>query len=268
MPQSTLGYERLFNWGLAETDEQRFVATVLDGQPEPPRYFAAMKRINREGPLVLGGLPHPERLGAARLRAALEAGAIVIDTRHAADFAAGHVPGTINIPLNRSFATWAGSLLPLDQPCHLLVDEDDAPMLAARAARALVLIGFDHIGGYFGAEAIEEWHAAGGAIETVPSLTASEVQSRIAAGTLTVIDVRNDHEWHAGHLHGAQWIPLATLPQRLDRLEENGPVVLHCQGGTRSAIAASLLLAAGRKNVSNLAGGFTEWNAAGLPVER
>lgn len=268
MPQSTLGYERLFNWGLAESDEQRFVDTVLDGQPEPPRYFAAMKRVNREGPTVLGGLPHPERLGATRLRTALDAGAIVIDTRHAADFAAGHVPGTINIPLNRSFATWAGSLLPLDHPCHLLVDEDDAPVLAARAARTLALIGFDRIGGYFGAEAIDEWHAAGGAIETVPTLTVAELRSRMAAGSVTVIDVRNDHEWAAGHLENAKWMPLASLAQHIGALESNGPVVLHCQGGTRSAIATSLLLAAGRKNVSNLAGGFAEWKAAGFPVER
>ncbi|HKV50363.1 MAG TPA: rhodanese-like domain-containing protein [Gemmatimonadaceae bacterium] len=267
MPQSTLGYERLFNWALTEADAQRFVNTVLDGQPEPPRYFAAMKRINREGPAVLGGLPHPERLGAARLRAALDAGALVIDTRHAADFAAGHVPGTINIPLNRSFATWAGSLLPLDHAVHLLVDEDDAPMLAARAARTLSLIGFDRMGGYFGAEAIDEWRAAGGATETVPTLTAAELRSRMAAGSVTVIDVRNDSEWTAGHLEGATWIPLATLTDHLGAVESNEPVVLHCQGGTRSAIATSLLLAAGRKNVSNLAGGFVEWSAAGFPIE-
>lgn len=268
MPQSTLGYERLFNWGLMESDEQRFVDTVLDGQPEPPRYFADMKRINRDGPVVLGGLPHPERLGATRLRTALGARAIIIDTRHAADFAAGHVPGTINIPLNRSFATWAGSLLPLDQACHLLVEEEDAPMLASRAARTLALIGFDRMGGYFGTEAIDEWHAAGGAIETVPTLSAAELRSRLATGGVTVIDVRNDDEWKAGHLKGAQWIPLATLAQRAGTVEANGPVVLHCQGGTRSAIAASLLLAAGRKNVSNMAGGFAEWDAAGFAVER
>lgn len=267
MPQTTLGYERLFNWGLAESDEQRFVDTVLDGQPDPPRYFAAMKRINRDGPFVLGGLPHPERLGAARLRPALDAGATVIDTRHATDFASAHVPGTINIPLNRSFATWAGSLLPLDQPCHLLVDDDDAPALAARAARALALIGFDHIGGYFGAESIDEWRAAGGAIETVPTLTAQELRSRLAAGGVTVVDVRNDQEWTAGHLAGAQSIPLGALAQRMAELEPDGAIVVHCQGGTRSAIAASMLLAAGHRTVANLAGGFTAWNAAGFPVE-
>lgn len=268
MPQSTLGYERLFNWGLVETDEEQFVRSVLDGQPDPPRYFAAMKRINRDGPLVLGGLPHPERLGAARMRAALDAGATVIDTRHAADFAAGHVPGTINIPLNRSFATWAGSLLPLDRPCHFIVDDDDAPVLAARAARALALIGFDQIGGYFGAESIAEWHATGGALEQVQMLTAPELRSRLASGGVTVIDVRNDHEWHAGHVQGAHWIPLATLAQRAQELDRNGTLVVHCQGGTRSAIAASLLLAAGHHNVANLAGGFADWLSAGFPVER
>ena len=267
MPQSTLGYERLFNWGLAETDEERFVRSVLDGQPDPPRYFAAMKRVNRDGPLVLGSLPHPERLGAARLRMVLESGATVIDTRHAADFAAGHVPRTINIPLNRSFATWAGSLLPLDGACHFIVDDDDAPVLASRAARALALIGFDHIGGYFGAESIAEWHAAGGAIETVQTLSASELRARQGSGRVTVVDVRNEHEWHAGHLRGARWIPLATLAERAHELQANGTLVVHCHGGTRSAIAASLLLAAGHRDVANLSGGFAEWAAAGFPVE-
>lgn len=268
MPQSTLGYERLFNWGLAETDEEQFVRSVLDGQPDPPRYFSVMKRVNRDGPLVLGSLPHPERLGAARLRTALDAGATVIDTRHAADFAAGHVPRTINIPLNRSFATWAGTLLPLDRPYHVIVDDDDAPALAARAARALALIGFDHIGGYFGAEAIAEWHAAGGLVETVQLLSAAELHARLASRSVTVLDVRNDHEWHAGHVRGARWMPLATLAERADELKANGPLVVHCQGGTRSAIAASLLLAAGHHDVANLSGGFAEWAGAGLPVER
>jgi hydroxyacylglutathione hydrolase len=108
VPQSTLGYERLFNWGLVEDDEEAFVRAVLAGQPEPPKYFAGMKRINREGPRVLGGFPRPRHLQEARLVELMESGALVVDTRSAADYAVEHVPGTINIPLNRSFNTWAG----------------------------------------------------------------------------------------------------------------------------------------------------------------
>src|SRR5690606_13065767 len=103
VPQSTLGYEKLFNWALTIEDEDEFVEAVLAGQPEPPKYFAEMKRVNKEGPRVLGGFRLPARLSEARLPALLEQGALVVDARHAADFAAGHVPGTINIPLNRGF---------------------------------------------------------------------------------------------------------------------------------------------------------------------
>ncbi len=268
MPQSTLGYERLFNWALAPMDEDAFVAAVLSGQPEPPRYFAVMKRINRDGPRLLGGLPHPEQMGPSRLSVALAEGAPVLDTRHATDFAAGHVPGTLNIPFGRSFSTWAGSLLPYDRPFFLIVEDDDAAALAARAARALALIGLDHAAGYFGASALTDWKVAGRPSESVPMVSAVELQRRMARGGLTVIDVREASEWDSGHLPGARWIPLASLTERLADLPRDGSIVVQCQGGSRSAIAASLLLAEGRRDVVNFAGGFAEWLRAGLPVER
>lgn len=108
IPHSTLGYERRFNWALAMDDEAEFVRAVLAGQPEPPKYFAMMKKINREGPTVLGSLPRPEHIEARRLSELLEQGTIVVDSRTAAAFAETHVPGTLSIPLNRSFTTWAG----------------------------------------------------------------------------------------------------------------------------------------------------------------
>lgn len=112
VPQSSLGYEKLFNWGFTTRDEREFVDLVLAGQPEPPKYFAEMKRINREGPPILGSFRHPERLPASRLAELLERGGLVIDVRHSSDFAVAHISGTINIPLNHSFTTWAGWLTP------------------------------------------------------------------------------------------------------------------------------------------------------------
>lgn len=268
MPHSTLGYERLVNWAFAVSDEAAFVDAVLGGQPEPPRYFAAMKRINRDGPPILGAFPRPARVEASRLPALLADGATVVDTRHSADFAAGHAPGTLNIPLGGSFTTWAGSLLDYDHPYFLIVDDDDGVALAARAARMLALIGLDEPGGYFDAAALAEWKASGQPIETVPTITAAELRERMRNDGPTVLDVRSAAEWDSGHVRGARWMPLAALPERLGELPLDRPIIVHCQGGTRSAIAASVLLAAGRRSVVNLAGGFDEWERTGLPVER
>ena len=121
VPHSTIGYERRFNWAFGVADEAEFVRMVLAGQPEPPRYFADMKRINKGGPRLLHGMRRPERLPFARLSTILESGTIVVDTRHAAEFAAGHIPGTINIPLNKSFNTWAGWFLPFDGDFYLII---------------------------------------------------------------------------------------------------------------------------------------------------
>ena len=142
VPQSTLGYERRYNWAFAIQDEDAFVDAVLSGQPEPPRYFAEMKRINKVGPSVLGGARPPERLASGRLAELLRDGALVVDTRPAAAYAAGHVPGTLNIPLDRSFTNWAGWLLPYDADLHLILADDGEPC-AEEAVRDLAMIGLD-----------------------------------------------------------------------------------------------------------------------------
>jgi hydroxyacylglutathione hydrolase len=247
------------------TDEAEFVAMVLEGQPEPPRYFAEMKRINRDGPRVLGGFPRPPRLPAAALDGLLRRGAVVVDTRSAAEFAAGHVPGTLNIPLNASFTTWAGWLLPYDQDVHLLVD-DACPRCADTAVCGLAMIGLDRVVGVTGQDALEAWTAAGRELGTISQATAPEVAAMLERGEATVVDVRGRAEWEAGHLPGVPNIPVGYLAERLAELTTGRPVVVYCQGGSRSAIAASLLQARGVRNVVNLVGGFAAWQEAGLPV--
>ena len=264
VPQTTLGYERLVNWGLTAKSEEEFVAAVLTGQPDPPRYFAEMKRVNREGPRVLGHLPHPPALTPDTLAHMLESGAIVVDTRTTADFGAGHVPGTINIPLNRSFTTWAGWLIPYDRDFHLIVDEGRA---LTEAVRDLALIGLDRVHGWFSVEAVDHWARARGPLEKVAEISSREAAERLADHGTTIVDVRNGHEWEEGHVPGARHIPLGELASRIGELPRDRPIVVHCQGGTRSAIAASLLQAEGVEGVSNLAGGFAAWKDAGLPVE-
>jgi hydroxyacylglutathione hydrolase len=266
VPHSTMGYERRFNWAFAVEDEDEFVRRVLAGQPEPPAYFGLMKRVNKEGPRPLGRLPRPPRLAPDRLAAVLESGGYVVDLRPAAEFALGHVPGTVNFPLNRSFTLWAGSLLPYDRDVYLLAS-DAAEARSAEAARDLALIGLDRVLGSFGADALDGWTAAGRSLGRYASVGAGEA-AELAAGGATMLDVRSQAEWEAGHVRGAEHVPLGSLPERIDRLPAGRPVIVHCQGGGRSAIAASLLAARGVSDVLNLSGGFTEWAAAGLPVER
>ncbi|MFO7261171.1 MAG: MBL fold metallo-hydrolase [bacterium] len=268
VPQSTLGYEKLFNWAFAIEDEEEFVRQVLAGQPEPPRYFAQMKRINKEGPPILGGFRRPERLPGARITDVMDAGALVVDTRLEPSFADGHIPGTLGIPLNRSFNTWAGWFVPYDRPFYLIVDEQQRPAAIDEAVRDLAMIGLDGIAGYFGTDALEAWTAAGRSLQTTARITVDELARRMEAGDVAVVDVRGQAEWEAGHIPGVPNIPLGYLTDRLEEIPRDRPVVLQCQGGGRSAIAAGLLQARGIERVLNLEGGIEEWQRRGRPVER
>ena len=267
VPSTTLGYEKLANWGLATNDEALFVQQVLAGQPEPPKYFAEMKRINKEGPRVLHGFHRPERLPETKLSGVLADGGVVIDTRPWSEFAVGHVPGTINIPLNKSFTTWAGWLVPYDGPFYLIVD-DACTQCVDEAVRDLAMIGLDQTTGYFGRDTIEAWGADHHQLASIPQISSSELAAEMRKGGVTVVDVRGATEWEAGRLPGVPNIPLGYLTERLGEIPQNKPIVVQCQGGARSAIAASVLRAKGLENVVNLVGGFAGWQAAGQPVER
>lgn len=267
VPSSTLGYERIANWALLANDEEEFVETVLAGQPEPPKYFAEMKRVNRDGPRVLGGFHRPERLAFATLRELLARGAIVVDTRAAADYAQRCVPGTINIPLNRSFTNWAGWLIPYDREFHLIVDGSCAECID-EAVRDLAMIGLDRVGGYFTSAVLHDWSAAGGELGSVPQVGVAELAEWLGRNEVVAIDVRGRAEWEAGHLPDVANIPVGYLGDRIAEVPRDRPVVMQCQTGARSAIAASVLRAKGLTNVVSLVGGFADWERAGLPVVR
>ncbi|MHB1310647.1 MAG: MBL fold metallo-hydrolase [Gemmatimonadaceae bacterium] len=265
VPASTVGYEKRFNWGLAAMTEDEFVRRVLDGQPEPPAYFAQMKRINKDGPALLHGFRRPERLPATRLRELLAGGHVVVDTRATAAFAVAHVPGTLNIPLNKSFSTWVGSLLRYDRDLYLIVDDEGRAL--DEAVRELAMIGLDRVAGAFGHDAIAVW-ADVDATSRIAQASTTELHDVLLPRGVAVIDVRNQSEWDAGHLPGARHIQLGTLEARLNEVPRDGVVVVQCQHGGRSSIAASLLAARGFANIINLQGGYAAWTSAGLPVVR
>lgn len=263
VPQSTVGYERIANWALEEMSEDDFVHRVLAGQPEPPRYFAKMKLVNKKGPRILGGIRRPAHLPPDSISNLVEQDAVIIDTRSAEAFAGGHIPGTINIPLNRSFSTWAGWLLPYDREFYLLVDDEDR---LDEAVLDLALIGLDQIGGYFQRQALEFWSATDRPLASTPQMTVDELASAMESDRVHVLDVRGASEWESGHVPGAVHVPLGHLEERLGELPTGRPLVVHCQGGGRSAIAASVLQTHGVGAV-NLAGGFKAWSNAGKPTE-
>jgi hydroxyacylglutathione hydrolase len=261
VPSTTLGYEKLVNWAFSIDDQEEFVRQVLAGQPEPPRYFAEMKRINRDGPLVRERIENPRRVPSSAVFAALEEGAPVIDLRAAVVHADGFVPGTVNIPLNRSFTNWAGSLLPYDRDVMLVADDEN---VAREAMRLMALIGLDRVAGWVGPELLDDWLRGGHSLGTIPEIEPSELAGR---GDAVVLDVRNASEWEGGRIPGARHRFLGSLMEQLHGLERDTPIVVQCQTGSRSAIAASLLRAAGFTDVTNLRGGLVSWQAAGLPIE-
>jgi hydroxyacylglutathione hydrolase len=266
VPSSTLGYERIANWGLAHENEGRFVAAILAGQPEPPAYFAAMKRMNREGPAILNGMPHVPEVPVHALPDFIERGAVVVDTRHPGAFAEGHLPGTINIPLDRTFNTWAGWLIPFETDIYLITDGGWEAMLG-EAVRDLAMIGLDRVVGHVPAGALESWQAEGASRGTITMMNVDQLYERMGSGTVAVVDVRGASEWQAGHLPGVPNIPVGYLLERRDELPQDRPLVLQCRSGARSAIAASVLQAEGMTNVVNLVGGYAEWVVRRLPVE-
>ena len=259
VPQSTIGYEVRSSWAFATMNEQRFIELVLEGQPEPPRYFARMKRLNRDGPPAMGARPTATPLSPEAFPSLQRGGVLVLDTRRPGAFATGHLPGSINVPLDRQFVTRVGSVLPDDAMIALLVEGG-----AARAEQILcelALIGVDDVHGVLDATVLD-WQAKHAGLSVLAQVAPGEAATDADA---TIVDVRGASEWAEGHVPGALNIPLPELPDRMAELPE-GPLVLHCQGGSRSVIAASLLLAAGRADVTNMEGGYSAWSRAGLPT--
>lgn len=261
MPSTTLGYEKLFNWGLAESDEELFVHQVLSGQPDPPPYFAMMKRVNRDG-IQERRSSFPPAISPRAIAAKVFDHALVVDTRTAADFSIGHVSSTINIPHSKSFLKYAGCVLPYDHDIYIIaLAGDEKPVVDD-----LALIGMDRIAGVCSIRSADDFDIAGVALRSTPQLPTDVLKARLARDGQHVIDVRGTDEWELGHIPGALHVPLCSLAARVSELPRNEEIAVHCHGGTRSAIAASILEKSGI-NVSNVTGGFAEWQRTGGVVE-
>lgn len=256
MPTSTLGYERRTNWAFEPRDEATFVTVVLEGQPNPPRYFATMKHLNREGPPILGERTPLRRPDAAAWRE-VQRDRQVIDIRSGEEFAEGHVEGALNLPLTRSFTTWAGWLLSYRQPIAIVAGDESS---AAEARRALASIGFDHADEMITASTLSA-HLGTDSLRRGTRRRITEAAHLRAEGW-RVLDVRERHEWEAGHLVGAEHHPLGLARESLATLDRATPLATYCHAGGRSAIAVSLLEQMGFTRVTDLTGGWSGWLAA------
>lgn len=260
VPSSTVGYEKITNWGLNITDEDEFVKTLLDGQPEPPKYFAMMKKLNKIGPDILGEIPKPKLLTLQQFKDNLKNYVTIVDTRDKISFAGGHLRNSINIQDNSSFSTWAGWLLDYQKPFMLIAREDRIEMLT----KELIRIGLDNISGYI--TDIDKLSDSGYELLSLEQTTASELKANIE--NYFILDVRGYSEFNSSHIPGAVNIHVGYLTQNLNRLPDDSKIVVHCTSGDRSAIAVSILLKEGFTNVSNLTCGINGWIKAKLPIDK
>ena len=257
IPSTTLGYEKLFNPAFQFSDEDRFVEWLLADQPEIPRYFAQMKRINKIGPALLADLAAPVRIPRATLSETINAGGQVIDLRAADDYRRAYLPGTLNIPATAdNFTTYLGWFVDYNRPLYLILA--DVAELGA-ILRSLRAIGVDQVAGYAGPDVVlERADTAGNA--TMPVINAKELAAAKPANGLVIVDVRGRNEYREEHIAGARNIPLGFLPQHLNQLPHDHTIVVQCSSGYRSQIAASLLRANGFDNVVNLQDSKERWS--------
>lgn len=254
VPSSTVGYERRFNPALQTGDaEQDFVDFILAGQPEPPPYFARMKRDNKIGPPVLGGVPHPRQLDATALRQFDGKKAALVDTRPWDEFRAGHIRGALSLPLDRGFPTNAGSLIRENEPIVLIAK----PGQIDEAVRDLIRIGYDTIVGWFD---VADLATSGADMVASAFVSVEEAEKRIAEG-VRVLDVRRATEFAGGHLPNALNIAHTRLLPRMDEVPTGTKMLAVCRSGNRSARAVSLLEREGFE-VANLEGGMIAWDNA------
>ncbi|WP_207435062.1 MBL fold metallo-hydrolase [Sabulibacter ruber] len=261
----TLGHQKQTNYALrADMTKEEFIKEVTDGLLPPPGYFPLNVQLNKQGyasieNVLTQGL---QGLSPGALEALVnETGALVLDTRKAVDFSAGHIPNAINIGIDGSFAPWVGELIPdIQQPIVFISDAAREEEVVTRLAR----VGYDNTLGYLQG-GMEAWQAAGKELETLASISAQEFAQRVKETSGVIVDVRKPSEFDAEHLEGAVNMPLSNLNEYLAEIPRDKTVFIHCAGGYRSMVAASILKARGFDNLVDVAGGFKAIAETDLP---
>ena len=262
---STIGEQRRSNYALQPMSKSEFVHLIAADQPQAPAYFTYDAVLNsQERPTLDETLERIDPLTLDHLLELQSVGAQVLDTRDPAEFAAVHLIGSVNVGLGGQYATWAGTVLSHEKPIVLIAD----PGREREAAMRLGRIGFDQVVGYL-ADGLHSIASRPELTTSTERISAQVAADRVAApgdGAL-IVDVRTPGEREQKRIAGSIGLPLSQLADRLSELPDNRPLIVHCAGGYRSSIAASLLQRHGFTRVSEIAGGIAAWETAKLPVE-
>ncbi|MDZ4715051.1 MAG: rhodanese-like domain-containing protein [Cytophagales bacterium] len=256
---STIGEQKKFNYAMKDQTREKFIAQVTDGILPAPNYFFEDARINKTGyqPIDAVIRENVKPLSAEEVAKAMNAGALILDTRTADDFEKGHIPNALNIGLNGQFAVWVGTLVKIDQPLVLVTEPGKEEESVLRLAR----VGYENVSGFLQG-GMGAWN---GKTETVRSIQAAQLSGEMKNGA-AVLDVRKPGEWNISHLKEAAFLTLSDMPANLKDLATDKTYVVHCGGGYRSMTAISLMKQHGFKNLMNVYGGFGAMADCGMEM--
>ncbi len=244
VPESTVGYELRYNPSIqAAQDKQQFVDYILEGQPEPPLYFARMKQQNKKGPKLLGSLPAPVKFTIDELFESQDENSVILDTRERISFMKNHLKGSLLSPFNKQFNTIAGSYINEDQKIYLIIEEEHLE----ESVRDLVRVGLDNIEGYATPKELENYFERGGDAEEIAIINFEQVQQNGDPDFTQIVDVRKASEFEEGHINGAVNIAHTRLLERKNELSKDTTLFVHCKSGGRASVASALLARAGYK---------------------
>lgn len=257
---STIGMQKAANYALQDMTKEEFIAKVTDGMLPPPKYFFEDAKINKKGYEPIDSIMDKNKsaLELDEFKKLIAEGALILDTRKPDDFERGFIKGSVNIGLNGQYAVWVGTLIDIDQPLVLIVE----PGMEEEAILRLARVGYENVRGYLKG-GFENWDEE---LEKVNSINASDVAEFMEKGDI-VIDIRKPGEFNTAHIKGAAFITLSEMPGNLKGLDKEKDYVVHCAGGYRSMIAASIMKREGFKNPINVYGGFGAIKDTGVEIE-